>query len=53
MDAVYLVIPAYNEEANIENVISSWYPIVEKIGGDRRVVIFDEGSRDRTFVFMQ
>ena len=53
MDAVYLVIPAYNEEANIENVISSWYPIVEKIGGESRLVIIDDGSRDRTYELMQ
>lgn len=53
MDTVYLVIPAYNEEANIENVISSWYPIVEKIGGESRLVIIDDGSRDRTYELMQ
>lgn len=53
MDTVYLVIPAYNEEANIENVISSWYPIVEKIGGESRLVVIDDGSRDRTYELME
>lgn len=53
MDTVYLVMPAYNEEANIEKVISSWYPIVEGIGGESRLVIIDDGSKDRTFELMK
>lgn len=53
MDTVYLVMPAYNEEANIEQVIASWYPIVEKIGGESRLVIIDDGSRDGTYLLMK
>ena len=30
---LYVVIPAYNEEANIEQCINDWYPIVEKHSG--------------------
>lgn len=45
--------PAYNEEANIEHVISDWYPIVEKLGGESRLVILDDGSKDRTFELMK
>ncbi len=41
--------PAYNEAANIKNVIEQWLPIVEKIGIDSRLVIFDDGSKDETF----
>ena len=33
MDKLYIVIPAYNEEANIEQVIRDWYSVVEKVGG--------------------
>lgn len=35
MDKIYFVLPAYNEEENIAEVIRQWYPIVEKysIGG--------------------
>lgn len=40
--------PAYNEEANIRQVISQWYPIVEKIGGTSRLVVLNDGSKDRT-----
>ena len=53
METVYLVMPAYNEEANIQNVISDWYPIVEKLGGESRLVIIDDGSKDRTFELMK
>lgn len=48
MDKLYLVIPAYNEEETIERVIGDWYPVVDKIGGDSRLVIVNDGSRDRT-----
>jgi glycosyltransferase involved in cell wall biosynthesis len=48
-DSLYIVMPAYNEEANIENVIAQWYPVVEKIGGESRLVILNDGSRDSTY----
>jgi glycosyltransferase involved in cell wall biosynthesis len=55
MDILYIVIPAYNEEANIGDVIASWYPIIEKHngGGQSRLVIIDDGSRDCTLEIMQ
>ena len=40
----------YNEEENIEQVIKSWYPLIEE--EDRadtsRLVVADSGSSDRT-----
>lgn len=55
MDKLYIVIPAYNEEANIEQVINEWYPIVEKYNGngESRLVIIDDGSKDSTYRIMQ
>ena len=50
---ILVVIPAYNEEANIEKVISDWYPIVEQIGGGSRLVIVDDGSKDNTYALMK
>ena len=47
MDKLYVIIPAYNEEANIEQVIKQWYPIVEEYNG--QMVIIDDGSTDRTY----
>jgi glycosyltransferase involved in cell wall biosynthesis len=53
MDKLYIVIPAYNEEANIDKVIRDWYPIVEKIGNGSRLVIIDDGSKDSTYQIMK
>ena len=55
MDSLFIVIPAYNEQDNIENVIKDWYPIVEKYNGDgrSRLVIIDDGSKDETYAIMQ
>ena len=41
--------PAYNEEKNIGTVIEQWYPVVERIGGDSRLVILNDGSKDATY----
>lgn len=49
MDNLYIVIPAYNEEANIETVINDWYPVIEKIGNGSKLVIIDDGSKDSTY----
>lgn len=54
MEKLYIVIPAYNEEANIKEVIDDWYPIVEKYNGDgeSRLVIINDGSKDHTYEIM-
>lgn len=48
-DNLYIIMPAYNEEANIGQVIRQWYPVVDKIGGESRLVIINDGSRDATY----
>lgn len=48
-DTLYIVIPAYNEEANIEKVIAQWHPVAEKAGGESRLVVLNDGSRDSTY----
>ncbi len=47
-DKLYIVIPAYNEEANIRSVIDDWYPVVKKAGKDSRLLIINDGSKDST-----
>ena len=48
-DTLYIVMPAYNEEANIEDTVKAWYPIVEKFGDEQsKLVIFNDGSKDNT-----
>lgn len=49
MDKLYIVIPAYNEQDNIDEVVKDWYPVVEKTGLDSRLVIIDDGSKDATY----
>lgn len=48
MDSLFIVIPAYNEEFNIEAVVHQWYPILADKDPKSRLVIADEGSTDRT-----
>lgn len=49
MDKLYLVMPAYNEEANILNVLNDWYPVVASHGNGSKLLILDDGSKDRTY----
>ena len=48
-DCLYIVMPAYNEEANIEQVIAHWYPVVEAVCGESRLMILNDGSKDKTY----
>ncbi|GFI22681.1 putative glycosyltransferase [Lachnospiraceae bacterium] len=48
MDCLYIVMPAYNEEDTIENVIDTWYPILNEKDENSRLVVADNGSVDST-----
>lgn len=48
METLYIVMPAYNEEENIKEVVKQWYPILEDKSDDSRLVIADSGSKDKT-----
>ena len=48
MDTLYVVMPAYNEEENMEAVIKQWYPVLALASEDSRLVIADSGSVDKT-----
>ena len=45
-DSISIVMPAYNEEACIERVVTSWLEILKIIPGT--LIVVDDGSRDRT-----
>lgn len=47
-ETLYIVMPTYNEEANIKNVVAEWYPILEYGNEDSKLVISDGGSKDKT-----
>lgn len=52
MEKVFFVMPAYNEEENIESVVSQWHAVASKLAGDgvdARLVIANDGSKDSTF----
>ncbi|MBO4241700.1 MAG: glycosyltransferase family 2 protein, partial [Clostridiales bacterium] len=48
-DKLYIVMPAYNEEANIETVVAEWHQVAEKYGEGSRLVIVNDGSKDSTY----
>ena len=54
-EILYIVIPAYNEEENIEQCVNDWYPVVESHDGEgsSRLVIVNDGSKDRTYEKLQ
>ncbi len=52
-DTLYVVIPAYNEQDNIEDVVNEWYEVLKLAGKDSRLVIVDDGSRDNTYDILQ
>ncbi len=47
-ESLYIVMPAYNEEANIREVVAEWYPILKYGNENSRMVISDGGSKDHT-----
>jgi glycosyltransferase involved in cell wall biosynthesis len=48
MPSISLVLPAYNEEENIEPVIAEATPALAAIADDYEIIIVDDGSRDET-----
>ena len=46
-DCLYIVMPVYNEEANIKKTIESWYPLTA-LGKDSKLLLIDDGSKDES-----
>ncbi len=47
-DVLYIVMPAYNEEANIRQVVTDWYEQIRNKPEGSSLVVADSGSADRT-----
>lgn len=55
-ESIMFVMPAYNEEANIADVVTQWYPVIDRLneeGVNASLVIADDGSKDQTWSMMQ
>jgi len=53
MGSLYIVMPAYNEEENIEGVVRQWYAILEDKDTSSRLVVADSGSKDKTHQILE
>lgn len=53
MDSLYIVMPAYNEEENVRDVVKQWYPLLEGKDEKSRLIIADGGSTDKTHGLLQ
>ena len=53
MSILYVVMPAYNEEENIESVVKGWYPVIAGKDERSRLVIADSGSTDKTHQILE
>ncbi len=47
-DGLYIVMPTYNEENNIKDVVEAWYAVLDGKSEDSRLVVADSGSTDAT-----
>ena len=54
-DCLYLLMPCYNEESNIETVINQWYSVCKELEGDAicHMVVVNDGSKDGTLNKLQ
>jgi glycosyltransferase involved in cell wall biosynthesis len=48
MFSLSIVLPAYNEEANVENAIDEVSKVSQEMGIDHEIILVNDGSADRT-----
>jgi len=48
-----IVVPAHNEEAVIEELVTRLGAVMDKLDGDSEAIVVDDGSSDRTYELMQ
>lgn len=52
MEKIFFVMPAYNEEANIESVVKQWHAVADKLsreGVEAKILVANDGSKDQTY----
>lgn len=50
---ISLVIPVYNEEANLPHLIERLRPVMQKMGKSYEIILVDDGSRDNTLSILK
>ena len=50
---ISLVIPVYNEEANLSHLIERLRPVMQKTGKNYEIIFVDDGSRDNTLSILK
>jgi glycosyltransferase involved in cell wall biosynthesis len=48
MSSLSVVIPAYNEEANVESAVEQISAVAQQLGMDYEIILVNDGSADRT-----
>jgi glycosyltransferase involved in cell wall biosynthesis len=48
MSSLSVVLPAYNEEANVENAVEQVSAVAQRLGMDYEIILVNDGSADRT-----
>ncbi len=48
MSSLSIVLPAYNEEANVENAVNEVSTVAHRLGLDHEIIVVNDGSTDRT-----
>ncbi len=46
--SITAVLPAYNEEGNLQRTLDELLPVLDRVCGDHEAVVVDDGSTDRT-----
>ena len=50
---ISVVIPVYNEEANLSHLIERLRPVMQKMGKSYEIIFVDDGSRDNTLSILE
>ena len=53
IDKLYIVVPAYNEEGSIAQIVDEWHAVVDSVGNGSKLVIFNDGSKDNTLSILE
>lgn len=49
---VSIIIPVYNEEGNLPNLMGRLYPVMQGLGKPFEIIFTDDGSRDRSLAML-